>query len=252
MNIARICTFAAVTALSVLATAQPAEATTARCELVAQPWDGRSYALTAIIDGQATPLIARQSGLLDGPTRWEFDAGSITEVWWAAKDPARQAVAADFYDVLPVKDCAFTVAYHSMPGKPDSVIIRPVATPPTSTSTTAPEPTITFATTPTPTTVAPPAVTTTTSTAVDVPPSAAPTTTTPAPTLPPVPASSTTSPVELFTATSVEQTAATALPATGVDALALLWAAGATASMGALLVGLSRLRNRTIKENQPS
>ena len=51
MKLARVCTFAAVTALSVLATAQPAEATTARCELVAQPWDGRSYALTAVVDG---------------------------------------------------------------------------------------------------------------------------------------------------------------------------------------------------------
>ena len=251
MKLARICTFAAVTAAAVLATAQPAEATTARCELVAQPWDGRSYALTAVVDGIPQPLITRQSGLLDGRTAWEFDAGSITEVWWAAKDPARQAVAADFYDVLPVKDCAFTVAYHATPGKPDSVIIRPVATPPTSTSTTEPEPTITFATTPT--TVAPPAVTPTTSTAVDVPPSAAPTTTTPAPTLPPVPASSTTSPVELFTATSVEQTAATALPATGNRplraGLGVLFISG---GLGLWFLSLRPLRARTIKENQPS
>ena len=250
MKLARICTFAAVTALSVLATAQPAEASTARCELVAQPWDGRSYALTAVIDGTPQSLIARQSGLLDGQTAWEFNAGSITEVWWAAKDPARQSTADDFYDVLPVgPDCRFTVAYHATAGHRDSVIIRPVAAPPTSTTTTsapatttAPPSTITFATTPAPpSTSAPEPVTTTTPPVVDVPLSAPPTTTT-------------TSPVELFTATSLD--AGTAgnpdLPLTGANTSGIALLGMASITLGVLLAGLARLRTRTIKENQQS
>lgn len=157
MNPARIAATLLATA-GALALAPSAGAATTECTITAQPWDGRSYALTVVADGVPTPLITRQSGLLDGQTSWTLSG--ITQVWWAAKDPARQSTAADFYDVYDVDSCQLVGGYRGVPGRQPSIVVTAAAvttttTGPTTTTTptptTAPAPITTWSTTPIPT-----------------------------------------------------------------------------------------------------
>lgn len=123
MNPARI-TAAVLLATAAATTINPTAvgaADQATCTLTAQPWDGRSYALTAVVDGTPTPLITVQSGMLTGQTSWTLTG--ITEVWWAAKDPARQAVAADFHDVYDVAGCSLVGGYRGIAGRQDSITL---------------------------------------------------------------------------------------------------------------------------------
>lgn len=286
MNPIKTAAVGLATVAASLLLAPNAAATPGTCTITFQPFDGRSYAAAAVVDGQVEHIITRQSGVLDnGPVSVTYttpsgivgDLTGVTEVWWAARNPAKQDTAADFYDVMHVRpDCTFVEAYHAIPGKQDSVVIRTATYPtptlpietttsttalptttstaPATTTTAAPEPSTTTApppietvrTTPTiPPTTAPEVTTTIAVPVVDVPLTPAPTTTAPAPNVP------SSSVVDLYTATSVERAAVTgSLPVTGTAWLIPLAGIGALALLiGGFIATLTPARRRLAREN---
>lgn len=147
-----------------IASAQPASATDATCIVTLQPWNNTVYQAAYIdADGAMHVLEHRQNGAAKPATDYEIPADSQT-VLWATKRGVIDGPSS-FYDHLTVgAGCTFTTPYGGIPGKQDSVVIRPGYTPTTTTSTTV-----------APTTTAPASTTST-----------APTTSTTVTSLPPV------------------------------------------------------------------
>ena len=160
-----ITTLAALTLTTLtLAVGGTAAADQATCVVTLQPWDGKTYQAAYIdADGAMHVLEHRQNGAAKPATDYEIPADSQT-VLWATKRGVIDGPSS-FYDHLTVgAGCTFTTPYGGIPGKQDSVVIRPGYTPTTTTSTTV-----------APTTTAPASTTST-----------APTTSTTVTSLPPV------------------------------------------------------------------
>lgn len=161
MNPTRTLTIAALLA-SPIAFAQPAAAEQATCIVTLQPWNNTVYqAAYTTADGVMHVLEHRQNGAAKQATDYEIPADFDT-VLWATKRGVIDGPSS-FYDHLRNGGgCSFSTPYGGIPGKQDSVVIRP-GTPATTTSTTAPPATTTPPTTST-------TVGTTTSTTVTLPP----------------------------------------------------------------------------------
>ena len=245
MNPTRTLTIAAILA-SPIALAQPAAADTATCVVTLQPWDGKTYqAAYTTADGVMHVLEHRQNGAAKQATDYEIPADFDT-VLWATKRGVIDGPSL-FYDHLRNGGgCSFSTPYGGIPGKQDSVVIRP-GTPATTTSTTAPPATTTPPTTST-------TVGTTTSTTVtslppvtvtrvtELPPATFP------PTWPEQPGTTLPDGLDLVALTPdpTPYTAVPVLPETGVNssdlALKGAWLAGA----GVVLRAFSWLRRRNV------
>lgn len=174
-------TLAALTLTTLtLAVGGTAAADTATCVVTLQPWDGKTYQAAYIdADGGMHVLEHRQNGAAKPATDYEIPADFDT-VLWATKRGVIDGPSS-FYDHLHNGGgCTFDTPYGGIPGKQDSVVIRPGYTPTTTTSTTV-----------APTTTAPASTTSTaptTSTTVTLPPvTVTRVTELPPATLPPVP-----------------------------------------------------------------
>lgn len=198
------------------------------CQITAQPWDQRTYALEADVDGTVAVLIAKtdQGGDHFEPRSWYFPAGLVTEVRWAWMGDR-------WGDTLPVNaDCEFTVDYQNAPGKQDSVVIARVPYGgPTTTTEAAPT---TTSTTPTSTTASVPPV---------PPPTIFPATTTPTPVALDVSTPLPDEPLVEAPTTSLPTVTADTLPVTGAGLEAGLLG-GAVAGFGGLSLAASSLLTR--------
>lgn len=140
-------TLAALTLTTLtLAVGGTAAADTATCVVTLQPWDGKTYQAAYIdADGAMHVLEHRQNGAAKPATDYEIPADFDT-VLWATKRGVIDGPSS-FYDHLRNGGgCSFSTPYGGIPGKQDSVVIRPGHTP-TTTSTTTPPATTTPPTT---------------------------------------------------------------------------------------------------------
>lgn len=241
MNPTRTLTIAAILA-SPIALAQPAAADTATCVVTLQPWDGKTYqAAWTDADGVMHVLEHRQNGAPKQATDYEIPADFDT-VLWATKRGVIDGPAS-FYDHLRNGGgCSFSTPYGGIPGKQDSVVIRP-GTPATTTSTTAPPATTTPPTTST-------TVGTTTSTTVTSLPPVTVTRVTELPpaTLPPVPPGQpvTTLPDGLdlvgLIPSPTPYTAVPTLPETGAGTRSLVMFGALTTLAGLLALAFTPIR----------